>query len=72
MLAQVYLLGSQLKLDRLMQSAQATVLAAEWEGENVHRLLAILHGQACSQMKALLHHPSASAFSELQVGEHAN
>ena len=64
---QVLQLAQCLHLDALAEAVHAHVVGQPWTGASLDQLLMLLGNMAVPEMKALLHHPKASALSELQV-----
>ncbi|KAK9802747.1 hypothetical protein WJX73_006909 [Symbiochloris irregularis] len=66
---QVYHLGKDLNIATLVKHAEAHVVQANWEADNLNHLRSLLEGRSAEEVRKLLSHPDRSAVSELEVVE---
>ena len=66
-MTQVLQLAQCLHLDAMVEDVHARVIRQPWTGEGLSRLLMVLGSLSVPDIKALLHHPKAFAFTETQV-----
>ena len=62
---QVLQLATCLHLDTLVGGVHGHVVGQRWKGAGLDRLLMLLGNTTVPELKALLHHPKTSVFSEL-------